>query len=273
MLISLFKRSKKAQDPAEELKLKQQSEKEKAHVAARKGEIGEYKINIQLDQLPAKYKYLSDIMIENEKSPSGYSQIDHVIITTYGMFVIETKNYQGTIYGGRNRKQWSVNGAFKMMNPFHQNYGHIEALKRLLNKRYHKDFVSVVSFTKRCTFKIDVEMRKINSNELIVYDVELSEFIHRKISMLELIHRNPLLQEEEISSIHSIIQGANITDKNLRHLHVNGVNKEKGQSAIASEHRCITCNKPVSDKVAAYCLGNKQFKEKIYCFQHQHNLI
>ncbi|PLT28172.1 nuclease-related domain-containing protein [Peribacillus deserti] len=63
--------------------------------------IGEYKIGIQLAQLLKDYYHLNDILINNTGSSSGYSQIDHVVLTPYGIFVIETKNYQGTIYGQR----------------------------------------------------------------------------------------------------------------------------------------------------------------------------
>lgn len=273
MLLNLFKKSQKKQNKAEELKPKQQTKKDKQHVATRKGEIGEYKINIQLDQLPSEYKYLSDIMVENKKSSTGYSQIDHIVITSYGIFVIETKNYQGTIYGGKNRKQWSVNGKFKMMNPFIQNYGHIEALKSLVNKRYHSNFISIVSFTKRATFKIDVELRKIHSNEMIVYDVELSDFINRKISVLKLIHKKPIIQEEEINSIYTIISNANIAEESLRNDHINGIKTKKESTTSTSRYKCVTCNKPVTDKVAAYCLNNKKFGDKIYCFQHQKHIV
>ena len=67
-------------------------------LAIRKGELGEYKIDIQLEQLPKDYLYISDLLVKNPQAKSGYSQIDHVVITTYGIFVIETKNYQGIIY-------------------------------------------------------------------------------------------------------------------------------------------------------------------------------
>ncbi|WP_257985616.1 nuclease-related domain-containing protein [Bacillus sp. V5-8f] len=74
-------------------------------VLVRKGELGEYKIDIQLDQLPKEFSHLSDKMVHNPKCISGYSQIDHIVITPYGIFVIETKNYQDTIYGAKNRKE------------------------------------------------------------------------------------------------------------------------------------------------------------------------
>ncbi|MFB4166323.1 nuclease-related domain-containing protein [Alteribacillus sp. JSM 102045] len=80
-----------------------------------KGELGEYKIDIQLDQLPKDCRYLSDLLMKNPKAKSRYSQIDHVVICPYGIIVIATKNYQGTIYGGKDRKTWSVNGKFKMI--------------------------------------------------------------------------------------------------------------------------------------------------------------
>ncbi|WP_456273194.1 nuclease-related domain-containing protein [Bacillus sp. AK031] len=75
-------------------------------------------------------------MIKNSHSRSGYSQIDHAIIIPYGIIVIETKNYQGTIYGGKDRKNWLINGKFKMLNPLKQNYGHIQALKKLVKPEY-----------------------------------------------------------------------------------------------------------------------------------------
>ncbi|MGD6778520.1 nuclease-related domain-containing protein [Sutcliffiella horikoshii] len=146
--------------------------KSKEYVANRKGEIGEFNIDIQLDQLPNGYRYLSDLLLKNPRAKSGYSQVDHVVLTPFGIFVIETKNYQGIIYGSKERKTWLVNGKFKMMNPFVQNYGHIRALTSLLDKKYQDKFISMVSFTKRCTFKVDLDYRKIASNEIIVYDIE-----------------------------------------------------------------------------------------------------
>ncbi|WP_051353062.1 nuclease-related domain-containing protein [Thalassobacillus devorans] len=116
--------------------------KKKKNVSAERiGEIGEYKINIQLDQFSPNYKHLHDVMLENTKSRSGYSKIDHLLLTPYGIFVIETKNYAGKIYGSKDDKQWSVNKKFKMINPFYQNYGHIKALQPVLKQSiYFDDF-------------------------------------------------------------------------------------------------------------------------------------
>ena len=138
----------------------------------------------------------------------GYSQIDHVILTPYAIFVVETKNYAGTIYGDRNRAKWSVNGKFPMMNPFNQNYGHIQAIKSVLDLGDDTQFVSMVSFNKRCKFKVNEELRKIQSNDLIVYDTELSEFITRKLNVLKLQHSEPIFSNDEIQNLYNKLKSA-----------------------------------------------------------------
>ncbi|XXM71948.1 nuclease-related domain-containing protein [Lysinibacillus sphaericus] len=271
LFLNFLKKKKENVKPIQTRKPTAKSiKKTSEEIAVRKGELGEYKIDIQLDQLPKDCRYLSDLLVKKTKAKSGYSQIDHVVLTPYGIFTIETKNYQGTIYGGKDRKTWLVNGKIKMMNPFVQNYGHIAALKRLIDEKYHPIFISMVSFTKRCTFKVGLEYRKIASNELIVYAIELSEFIHRKISVLKLQHIEPLLSETDLSAIHHAINQANITDSMIREEHKLKLSTpELTKGATNPSAACVKCSKPVSAKVQAYCLSNKRFGGKIYCYDHQ----
>ncbi|MFX3673476.1 MAG: nuclease-related domain-containing protein [Paenisporosarcina sp.] len=242
------------------------------------GDLGEYKINIQLDQLPKDCKPISDLMLPNAKSKSGYSQIDHIILSPYTIFVIETKNYAGTIYGDFKRAKWSVNGKFPMMNPFHQNYGHIKAIHNLIPQVDITQFVSMVSFTKRSTFKVNEELRKIQSNELIVYDTELSEFMARKINVLKLTMKTPAFTEEQINEMYTVLKTENILDPYLRANHVQNINSsvslvekelQKGSKAV-----CHTCGMEVSEKVSNFCSANKaRFNGNIYCFEHQKDIL
>jgi Nuclease-related domain len=270
LFLHFLKKKKEKVKPKQTRKPAPKLKKTSEEIAARKGDLGEYKIDIQLDQLPKDCRYLSDLLVKNPMAKSGYSQIDHVVLTPYGIFAIETKNYQGTIYGGKDRKTWLVNGKFKMMNPFVQNYGHIEALKTLIHEKYHNLFISMVSFTKRCTFKVDLDYRKIASNELIVYDIELSEFIHRKVSELKLQHKEPILSENDISSIYHALSQSKIIDPQIREEHklkLNTNTERKGDTATNAS--CVTCSKPVSAKVQAYCLSNERFEGRVYCYEHQ----
>ena len=56
-----------------------------------RGFMGEFWVKMELKKLPKnEYIVLNDIMI---KSSKGTHQIDHIIISKFGIFVIEMKNY------------------------------------------------------------------------------------------------------------------------------------------------------------------------------------
>ncbi|HET7627138.1 MAG TPA: nuclease-related domain-containing protein [Bacillales bacterium] len=252
------------------------NQKERQRKSNRKGELGEYKIDIQLAQLPKDCEFISDLMIKNAKSRSGFSQVDHVIVTPFGLFVIETKNYQGKIYGNRERKKWRINGKFEMYNPFLQNFGHIKAIQALLPEYKDVAYISIVSFTKRCTFAVDPELRKIQSNELIVYDTELSEFIQRKLVLMPKLGIEPCLSSEAIKDILERLTKANITDSSARETHIakikDKIEKTNTAAKPSRKGKCKTCGKGVSEKVEKFCLSQKQrFGGNIYCYEHQQN--
>ncbi len=72
-----------------------------------KGKVGEKRVATILKRLPEDdYKVINDLLL----SSNGYStQIDHIVVSVYGIFVIETKFYQGWIYGGENSEYWTQN--------------------------------------------------------------------------------------------------------------------------------------------------------------------
>lgn len=100
---------------------------------SRKGQAGENKVARILQKLPTeKYKIVNDILIKNSH---GTTQIDHVVLSEYGVFVIETKNYSGWIYGGEYSEEWTKNvygNKYQFRNPLKQNYAHIKALMDIL---------------------------------------------------------------------------------------------------------------------------------------------
>jgi hypothetical protein len=269
-ILGLFQSKK--EEPTTKKMMQNKNKQEQQRKSVRKGEIGEYKVNIQLDQMPKEYKHLADLLVTNPAAKSGYSQIDHVLLTPYAIFVIETKNYQGEIKGGRDDKQWSVNNRFTMMNPFHQNYGHIEIVRKITNAP-REAIVSLISFTRRATFSVDPALRKISSNDLIVYDIELTEFIERKINYIKLTEKKSKFTAEQIDEMYLALKQAHITDPAIRALHTDSL---KGNGLAAQKTKgderakCASCGKPVPPKVKEYCLANPgRFIGKIYCYDHQ----
>ena len=70
----------------------------KTHSPESKGERGEnYVAKILGDTIIGEQYVINDLLFQNEKGQS--CQIDHVFINKFGIWVIETKNYAGTIYG------------------------------------------------------------------------------------------------------------------------------------------------------------------------------
>lgn len=112
-----------------------------------RGFMGEFWVKLELKKLSNKnYVVLNDIMIKDEY---GTHQIDHIVLSNHGIFVIEMKNYYGLITGREYDSKWCQHlGKTKhyFMNPIYQNYGHIKTLSKLLNidERY---FISIICFS------------------------------------------------------------------------------------------------------------------------------
>lgn len=102
------------------------------------GEFGEKMVAYILEKLDSKnYLVINDLMLKTAK---GSIQIDHVVVSAYGIFVIETKCYQGHIYGSKDAEYWTQNiygNKFQMYNPTRQNLSHVRALHNLLNHKFN----------------------------------------------------------------------------------------------------------------------------------------
>ena len=101
-----------------------------------KGKRGEIIVSKILHKLDGTV--YDDYMLIDENNISH--QIDHIFINASGIYVIETKNYAGRIYGNDNQNQWTQVLAYgkaknNFYNPIKQNYTHIIALKKFFRKR------------------------------------------------------------------------------------------------------------------------------------------
>ena len=125
-----------------------------------KGWVGELGVNVcGKIGLPSK-RYCK---FHNVTLPTDYgtSQIDHIVVSKYGIFVVETKNMRGWIYGKQYEKYWTQkfpNSSYKFQNPLRQNYAHIKALHRFLPDFPDDVFKSVISMCGE--HKIKSEMPK-----------------------------------------------------------------------------------------------------------------
>lgn len=119
-----------------------------------KGVMGEAIINLgtKLFLDSKKYHLLHNVTLP---TADGTTQIDHIVVSQYGIFVVETKNMKGWIFGSTNQPYWTqkiFKHTNKFQNPLRQNYKHVVTLADNLSIDATHIF-SVVVFVGDCDFK------------------------------------------------------------------------------------------------------------------------
>jgi len=122
-----------------------------------KGVMGEFIVNLSAKLYLDKTTYH---LIKNVTLPTenGSTQIDHIIVSKYGVFVVETKNMKGWIFGNAHQKMWTqkiFKHTNKFQNPLHQNYKHVKTLESLLELN-DQQIHSVVVFVGDSQFKTEM---------------------------------------------------------------------------------------------------------------------
>lgn len=180
------------------------------------GRMGEHAVDQKLRELPSDiYKVIDDVMLEI----NGVThQIDHIVVSKYGLFVIEAKCYKGMITGKEKDYYWYQylgKRKYKLINPIHQNYGHIKSISELLNIS-EKDLISIVCFTNQSELKIDVKSEVIQRKDLANRIIELSKE-ERNI---------------DVEKIYNQLLELNIVDSEKRKQHVIDTNQKRVESEV-----------------------------------------
>jgi hypothetical protein len=128
---------------------------------------------------------LSSTVLVNFKSPDyhllnhvtlplkdGTTQVDHILVSRFGVFVIETKDYKGWIFANPKQASWTqvlFNSKFRFQNPIHQNFRHVRAVQDLLDFLPPEAIRSVVVFTGDAEFKTEVPAGVFNLAGFVDY--------------------------------------------------------------------------------------------------------
>lgn len=185
-----------------------------------RGRRGERRVSSRLFSLPSEYHVFNDVHIEVQ----GRSvQIDHIVASRYGIFVIETKNYTGWIYGNDNSEFWIKNmygNKYQFRNPLKQNYSHVKSLQALLGVPESK-FISIVVFLNGATLKCD-------TTGIVIYSHQLRRTIFD--------HSIPIFSDAEVEKLITLLSSSRIVEKNRRSNHVHKIKEDinEKQALIAS---------------------------------------
>ena len=145
-------------------------------------------------------------------------QIDHIVVSPYGVFVIETKNYRGWILGGENSEYWHhvfYKSKYLFYNPIKQNKSHVKFLCYLLKYCGTIPIIPIVVFNDTAELKCYVK------NHIVINRCDLIKCISS--------YRNVVLNNWQVNSIIEIIKRNNITpDKQMMKRHIKYVQNKRG---------------------------------------------
>lgn len=207
-----------------------------------KGLVGEWSVNLSarlwLDK--GTYHLIKNVTLPTE---NGTTQIDHIIVSPFGVFVVETKNMKGWIFGSEKQKTWTqqiYRQKRSFQNPLHQNYKHTKALESALGLDAGKVF-SLVVFVGDSSFKTPMPDNVTAGGRYIRYIKSKTE---------------RLLCEDEVVRIVEQIELGRLKPSLRTHIeharHVQGIVQSKASTSVApkmapksEEKTCPRCGSPM----------------------------
>ena len=200
------------------------------------GEYGERRVSSYLEDLPCEdYRVYNDLLI---RDGNYTTQVDHIIISRYGVFVLETKNIHGKVYGSGNSEYWKQylpDSGYKrygftqehqLRNPIWQNAGHIKTLRRLILGNDVPVYGIVV-------FPTETDLY-VNCEQPVLHMWDVVPFIKQ--------YREEVLSSEQMGYYRRRLFEVISTSESDRKSHLENVyrNQERRDAAVASG-RCPLC--------------------------------
>jgi len=118
---------------------------------------------------PPDYHLMNHVTIRMD---DGTTQVDHILVSRFGVFVIETKHYTGWLFanaGGRTWTQVRFKARFRFQNPILQNKRHVRAVQGLLDFLPPDAIKSVVVFSGDAEFKTELPQGVVTIGQLAEY--------------------------------------------------------------------------------------------------------
>lgn len=118
---------------------------------------------------PPDYHLMNHVTLQMH---DGTTQVDHILVSRFGVFVIETKDYKGWIFANANQANWTqvlFKWKFKFQNPIFQNLRHVRAVQSLLDFLPPDAVKSVVVFTGEAKFMTAIPQGVFSISGLVDY--------------------------------------------------------------------------------------------------------
>lgn len=175
-----------------------------------KGSFGEGLIFFELEKIPQYGKIMTNLYLPTE---NGTTEIDVVYLAESGIYVLESKNYSGWIFGNARSKNWKsviYRKKYSFYNPIWQNNKHVKYLKQVLGDVQTK---SVIVFSQRC------ELKKLDvSDNLVIKRPQLRKLIEKDTP-------NKRYSEKEIEVLYTNLQTFSKQSTRVEQAHIQRIQK------------------------------------------------
>lgn len=235
----------------------------------RSGKRGERIVAKELAKLKMKdFIIINDLLLPSSNGRT--SQIDHVVISTRGIFVVETKNHAGRISGGEHAQYWQQHLSSQsrtLYNPLLQNRSHLRAIRRLLPRLDAEIFSTIVVFTE--AWRLDIKAEEIIKERRFLPDRHIQRTLipeerqkkrwwrpwkkeivldeHKMVmrinGLLNEIKRRPrIIDRDSLREIAEKLIAANVTDSSARREHTQYARQtSKSVSEDITKGKCPRC--------------------------------
>ena len=151
------------------------------------------------------YRRFHDVIIP---SSNGTTQVDHILVSPFGLFIVETKNKKGWIYGSESQSKWTqvvYKNKYSFQNPLRQTHRHKKVLSKFLDLN-ESNIETIVYFNGDSTFKTELPSNVLSSG-LGRYikqfqDIVLSNDEIERICSLLISTEGKISKREHIQSLH-----------------------------------------------------------------------
>lgn len=186
-----------------------------------KGNYGEFITFTYLEKLDFYKRIMTNLYLP--KADGTTTEIDLIMITFTGMYVFESKNYSGWIYGDEKHKNWTQtlenNKKNQFYNPIWQNKGHIKALNNVLGIDNDSVYKSIIVFSERCKLK---NINVTNPDVRVIKRDLLIDNINKNQEGF-----NKVLSIDEIERYYLKLQEFTCVDEATKQAHIRNINKGK----------------------------------------------
>ena len=188
------------------------------------GRYGEYLIYMYLKNFEVSgAKFLFNAYIPKENGET--SEIDVLMICSKGIFVFESKNYSGWIFGNETQRYWyqtlpSGRGRShkeSFYNPVMQNCSHIKHLKSLIGEQF--PIWSIIAFSDRCTLK----NIKITSTDIYIINCHN---VAATIASICNQSQQDLLSANDVITLYDKLYAYTQVDETVKEQHIANIHKK-----------------------------------------------